>query len=322
MSYKFDFNSNSKFNQDTYLGRLKHFFMLSNPIQFFLSDSDILEKKALYNSYHEKMKIDPNFVLTKEEYDTLWDAKYLINSTFHPETGNKIPKPFRVYSFTLVNVPIIVGLVVLPVTKFNLFFFNTLNQCYNASLNYYMGSKGEDNTKQLTISFLFAVSTSVAAAFLLKRILGNTGTSLPKNIIQRIAPTCIAGFLNLFFMRSSYFTEGIPFSDKVGKPLGVSKTIGTKAMLEGAISRFILPMPLVLAIICISRLVKMGIRGIPLKFLEISLSTAFIGVGLPLSIALFNQNGKSLVSGIEAENQKILKELRYEDKYVYYNKGL
>ena len=344
MSIEYKIEAKSKFNLDTYSGRLMHFFKLTNPFNFFISDKEIYEKKKYLEEYtnkiirskqiinnnlnqpitdlNNKTVSDNYFLLSKEEYDKLWDARYLVDSTFNPETKEKIPKPFRVNSFTASNVPIIIGLIVLPVTKFNLLFFNVLNQSYNAALNYYNGSKTDENNKQLMISFMLAISSSLAAAFIFKRVLGDCSKSITKSIIQRIFPSCIAGFINLFFMRSSYFTKGLSYSDVEGKQLGISKKIGAKAMLEGAVSRVILPLPLVFSILMMSKLQKRGLKGISLKFAEISLCSIFISLGLPISIALFNQTGKAHFSNLEKENIEKLTLMNYKDNYVYYDKGL
>lgn len=360
MSIEFKIDAKSKYNLDTYSGRLKHFFKLTNPFSFFISDKTIYEKKRMLEDYTKNIKsikkqmldkkdIDNNvnqinkenpitsnnhniknnaktsFLLTEQEFNKLWDAKYLVDATFHPDTKEKIPKLFRVNSFTIANVPIIVGLIVFPVTKFNLMFFNIANQSYNATLNYYIGSKtsdGNNNNHQLIISFILAVSSSLGAAFLFKRVLGDCSKSVTKSIIQRVVPSCIAGFINLFFMRSSYFTKGLSFSDANGNQLGTSKKIGTKAMLEGAVSRIILPMPLVISILMINKMQSIGIRGIKLKVSEVILCGVFISLGLPISIALFNQTGKAHFSKLEKENLQKLKLLNYKEDYIYYDKGL
>lgn len=321
-TYTFDLNKSSMYNLDTYSGRLLHFIKLSNPMKIFDSNTKIEQEKRKLDCYKRRVLNKENIHLTKKEYDELWDAKYYVDACYHPETGNLIPRAFRVYSFTGVNVPIILGLIILPTTRFNLFFFNTLNQSYNASLNYFIGSKSEGDNKVLATSFALAVSSSVAFAFLFKGLLGNTSGSVVKNIIQRIFPSCIAGFANLFFMRRSYLTDGIVYTNSEGEIMGKSKKVGTKAMLEGAISRLILPFPLVLSVLAANRLSKSGLKGSGLKIAEITLSTLFMSAGLPMSIALFNQNGKAKVSTIEPENIELLKKMNYKEQFVYYNKGL
>ena len=125
-------------------------------------------------------------------------------------------------------------------------------------------------------------------------------------------------------MRSNYVTQGLSFSDKNNKPIGKSKIIGKKALIEGAISRFILPMPLALSIITVDQIHKRKLiqTNWKLKLSEFLLSGSFLYFGLPFSIAIFNQKGSFDVNLIEEYNKDLLNGIKYSDKYVYYNKGL
>lgn len=221
-----------------------------------------------------------------------------------------------------MNIPLAIGLVCLPTTKFNIAFFNLLNQTYNATLNYYTGSKSEDSLKFLAFSFSLAVVSSVGSGLLIKRLFMVKETSnLFLLSMLRIGPSMIAGFLNLFFMRSNYFIKGLPFRDSEGKNLGNSRIVGYKAMLEGAISRSISCSPLIINLIFLTKLSRN--YKIPkgyFKLVEIVGCAFFLGLGLPLSISIFNQNGRLKVKYIEQEVQETLNYPK--DSYIYYDKGM
>lgn len=78
--------SKPKFDQGTYLNRAKHFFLLTNPLNLLSSGSDLDRAQRIILEYKGgKREIDGCKTL-----DELWDAKYLYDSAFHPDTGEKM----------------------------------------------------------------------------------------------------------------------------------------------------------------------------------------------------------------------------------------
>lgn len=75
-----------KYDQTTYVDRAKHFFLLTNPLNLLASDKDLDRAQQILLDYKSgKRDIDGCKTI-----DELWDAKYLYDSAFHPDTGEKM----------------------------------------------------------------------------------------------------------------------------------------------------------------------------------------------------------------------------------------
>lgn len=74
-----------RYDQNTYLGRAKHFFVTTNPFNILASNKELEDAKNLVESYR-KSKVLPLNV----NADQLWQAKYLMDSAYHPDTKEKM----------------------------------------------------------------------------------------------------------------------------------------------------------------------------------------------------------------------------------------
>lgn len=75
-----------KYEQSTYTNRAKHFFLLTNPLNLLASDADLDNAKRIIDEYKAgKRQIDGC-----HSADELWRAKYMYDSAFHPDTGEKM----------------------------------------------------------------------------------------------------------------------------------------------------------------------------------------------------------------------------------------
>ena len=114
------------------------------------------------------------------------------------------------------------------------------------------------------------------------------------NAFLNYLAAAIAGSSNLALMRYKELKEGIDVQNKKGNvTYGKSKEAGKKAIKETALSRFVLPLPvLFLPALSMFLLEKMRLwpRGRNLsRVLELGLCMCSLTFALPMSIALFEQ---------------------------------
>lgn len=74
-----------KFDQSNYMGRLKHFFLLTNPFNLLASNAELDKAKRVVDDYQAGRPV-PDV----ENVEELWHYKYLKDSAFHPDTGEKV----------------------------------------------------------------------------------------------------------------------------------------------------------------------------------------------------------------------------------------
>lgn len=120
-------NSSTLYDLTTQEGRIRHNARLYGPMYHnnlfntfrnsLYSSSTLLKYREILKDYSSHLK---NGNYTSEE---LWKMKYACMGSLHPETQEPINILFRWSSFGPVNIPIIMGLSVLPPTVFLSRFF-------------------------------------------------------------------------------------------------------------------------------------------------------------------------------------------------------
>jgi hypothetical protein len=73
---------------------------------------------------------------------TLWEARRITDAALHPDTGEVIPRPFRMSGYVPYNGPICVAMVASTSTA-PLLFWSWANQSQNALVNYYVSEVQE-----------------------------------------------------------------------------------------------------------------------------------------------------------------------------------
>jgi hypothetical protein len=200
-------------------------------------------------------------------------------------------------------------------------FFNILNQSYNAGLNYANGSGTDDSTNFLLMSYCLAIFSSVGTGILFKTIFSNKqNLSILKEGAIRVLPSCVAGFLNAFFMRSDYISKGIMIKDEKGNELGLSKKAGFNAVMESSFSRFFIPLPGIFSIIAIRYLRNFKLSKSKDILFQIVFCMVHLGISLPASIAIFKQYSEISINSLELELQENAK--KFNSREAIYNKGL
>jgi hypothetical protein len=170
--------------------------------------------------------------------EQLWEALKIKQAIVHPTTNEKVPAPFRMSSFIIMNVPLVAGMLsatTLPATVF----WQFLNQTYNSALNYSNRSGASVDTADIAQSYGIAVATSlgISIGFSFLRTRG-------PQVIQKIAriPFVIpyasvagAGAANVYFTRRPEITNGVPIFDKDGNELGVSREAGAQGVYKSKV---------------------------------------------------------------------------------------
>uniref|UniRef100_A0A669PFX5 Sideroflexin 5 n=1 Tax=Phasianus colchicus TaxID=9054 RepID=A0A669PFX5_PHACC len=130
-----------------------------------------------------------------------------------------------------------------------------------------------------------------------------------------------ANICNVVLMRHTELEEGIDVLDNNGNIVGSSRIAAKHALLETALTRVVLPMPiLVLPPIIMSILEKTSLlRSRPRMVLPVQslVCLAAFGLALPLAISLFPQMSEIETSRLEPEIA-----MATPSKTVIYNKGL
>ncbi|XP_060239621.1 sideroflexin-5 isoform X4 [Meriones unguiculatus] len=152
----------------------------------------------------------------------------------------------------------------------------------------------------------------------------NKFTPATRLLVQRFVPfpaVASANICNVVLMRYGELEEGIDVLDTDGNLVGSSKIAARHALLETALTRVVLPMPiLVLPPIVMSMLEKTALlQARPRLLLPVQslVCLAAFGLALPLAISLFPQMSEIETSQLEPEIAQAT-----SSRTVVYNKGL
>lgn len=95
----------------------------------------------------------------------MWEAQMLVQSSVHPDTGDIVPRPFRMSGYVPFNLPILVGLLV-PQGMAATAFWQWINQTHNALINYSnRNAKTPVTTFQQVSGYSIAVSSALGISF-------------------------------------------------------------------------------------------------------------------------------------------------------------
>jgi hypothetical protein len=136
----------------------------------------------------------------------------VVDSTFHPDTGEKIFLPFRMASFVPTNTLIVAGMLMPNPTTTSILFWQWVNQSVNVAFNYFNANKTtEMNYSETAAAYSTAVLSSCGIALglneWLKRAKGFSPSTMA--LLGRCVPftaVAAAGTLNVFLMRRKEIT--------------------------------------------------------------------------------------------------------------------
>ncbi|XP_069026581.1 sideroflexin-5b [Embiotoca jacksoni] len=310
-----------RYDQGSFLGRLRHFVDIIDPSTLFVSETRLKECIKLLDDYkHDTLPPGVSDV-------QLWEAQKIKQAIIHPDTGEKIFMPFRMSGYVPFGTPIVIGLLLPNQTVVSTIIWQWLNQSHNACVNYANRNATKPTpTSKFLQGYIGAVTSAVSIAVGLNVLIRKANKLSPatKMIIQRLVPfpaVASANICNVGLMRHNELSEGIDVLDNNGNVVGSSKIAARHAIMETAFTRVVLPMPIfVLPPIIMSYLERLRFlqsnRRLLLPIHSVVCLVTF-GLSLPLAISLFPQMSQIEVSHLEPEIA-----MATDCKVVTYNKGL
>ncbi|XP_071948666.1 sideroflexin-5-like [Antedon mediterranea] len=311
----------SRFPQTTFIGRLYHFLDIIDPRTLFTSNKKLQESISLLEAFRNGTL--PEGITNQQ----LWAAQKIKQAIIHPDTGEKVFMPFRMSGFVPFGSPIVVGLLLPNPTLASTIFWQWINQSHNAMVNYANRNASQETPlSRFLMGYFAAVGSACTIAVSLNMLL-KRATKLKAStrfLVQRFVPfpaVATASTCNCILMRYGELYEGIDVMDDKGNSVGTSKIAAKKALMQTALTRMVLPAPILLIPpILMSYLEKTKfLRGNPRLTLAVNavVVTLSFGCALPVAISIFPQFSQIATSKLEKEIQDSTKEVT-----LMYNKGL
>ncbi|CAH3139708.1 unnamed protein product [Pocillopora meandrina] len=313
--------SEPRFDQKTYLGRLKRCLDVTDPRTLFVSEKKLQDSIQLLKQFE-------NGTLPQGTRDQkLWEARKIKEAIIHPDTGQKVFMPFRMSGYVPFGTVTVVGMLLPAPSLRTVIFWQWMNQSHNAAVNYSNRNASKPTpTSRFLLSYFGAVTSAVTIALGLTTLVKRAKISNPsmKALLQRLIAypaTATANICNVVLMRNHELFTGIEVKDKDGNVVGTSKIAARKAVFETTVTRILLPLPVLVIPPFVMQLLERTKFMIARPKLHLPVQAlvcvAAFGFGLPLAIALFPQTSEVLPSELESEIQQKTKHSK-----LYYNKGL
>ncbi|KAK8142864.1 hypothetical protein G3M48_008067 [Beauveria asiatica] len=196
----------SQFDLSTYFGRVQHAITLTDPSTLFAGHSGLENAKQLVTKYKTGE--------IKEMTPDLWNAKKIVDSTLHPDTGEPVFLPFRMSSFVLSNLVVTVGMLQPGLGTVGTVGWQIANQSLNVAVNSSNANKSSPmTTATLAKSYGIAVTASCSVALGLNALVPRLRVApSTRNILKRLIPfaaVASAGALNAYIMRRGEIATGI-----------------------------------------------------------------------------------------------------------------
>lgn len=309
--------SKPRWDQSTFEGRAKHFFVTTNPLNVLATTSQLDEAKQIVESYR-------NGTLTGKTEDEIWNAKFLYDSAFHPDTKEKMFLLGRMSAQVPCNMTITGCMMTFYRTTPAVVFWQWINQTFNAVVNY-TNRSGDTPISMAKLGQSYALATGGALSVALS--LKAAVTKLPPIFGKLVPFAAVAGAncINIPFMRMNEMENGIEVQDAEGKVIGSSTAAAKSAITQVVFSRIGMAMPgMIIPPIMMVKLEKNFLKKHPK--LAAPVQVAMVGLCLvfatPLCCALFPQQSSMLVSQLEQEARDKILALPNPPERVFFNKGL
>ncbi|KAK2579933.1 hypothetical protein KPH14_007613 [Odynerus spinipes] len=308
-------------DQSTYRGRALHFLTVTNPLNVFASNRSLERARDVVTKYRNGESL-ANLGITEDE---LWKCKYLYDSAYHPDTGEKMLLIGRMSAQVPMNMTITGLMMTFYKSTPAVIFWQWCNQSFNAIVNY-TNRSGKSPIPQDTLiqSYIGATGGAVITALTLNR-LARRGPALAGRLVP-LAAVAAANCVNIPLMRITELQNGIELQNETGVEVAKSKLAAQRAIASVTLSRILMASPsMVVAPIVMNYIEKRNLLR-KAKWASAPLQVLICGICLtfatPLCCALFAQRIPINVNNLEPEVQKEIQSRDPTLRMVYYNKGL
>jgi tricarboxylate carrier len=313
-----------RFSQDDFSGRFSKMLLACDPRLLLYSEEQVRSCESMIQNYESYSG--------KEMDRALWEAKRIKEAAIHPDTGDVIPRPFRMSGYVPFNGPVAVAMVASQST-IPLLFWSWVNQSQNALVNYFnRNACSPMSNETLATSYAAAVGSALAVAFGLSTLIQKRFPAEKAKLLMRyiaFPSSVVASSLNCYIVRSPEIKTGIPLMDEDGHDVlegetstvaaqrGVNSTTASRALLQAPV--YFLPPVLVSAGFLKAYLIKNPTMTVPITTY---LLLVCFGVGLPSTVAIFPQMAKIDPNDAEPKFQHLRDSNGRPYEVYYYNKGL
>ncbi|KAF0977801.1 hypothetical protein FDP41_003123 [Naegleria fowleri] len=319
----------SRYDQNTYWGRVIHFFNVTDPRTLLVSNSTLKGAISLLDDYKAEQDIKELQTNPKYAPEKIYYAMKLKQSSIHPDTKEPIFPAFRMSAFVPVNLLIVSGMLTarsIPST----IFWQTVNQTCNVCVNYAnRNASNEVSNATLFKNYLAAVGSSVGTAVGLNEWVKRSAFKPAiKNTLLSIVPftaVAVANVLNIGMMRREEMTQGITVFDKDGNAYGKSAIAGRLGVAQTITSRILLIAPsMIVQPMLMNYMESRGIlkSAMSKQLANLALLTVFIGAFLPLGIGIFPQMSPIKNTDLEEQFHNATNPNGEKVTTFYFNKGL
>lgn len=314
-----------RFSQKNFSGRFCKMLLACDPRLLLYSEHEVRRCQEMLKDYQSYAGQDMD--------RALWEARRITEAALHPDTGDEIPRPFRMSGYVPFNGPVAVAMVASTSTV-PLLFWSWVNQSQNALVNYCNRNASSPMTNEtLALSYGAAVGSALVVAFgLATAIQKKYPADQAKKLMKYVAfpSAVVASSLNCYIVRSPEIKTGIPLlnadgqdvlkgeTSKIAAQCGVNSTTASRALLQAPV--YFVP-PVLVSLGPIKRyLAKNPRMAVPVTTYLLLCS---FGVGLPATVAIFPQISEIGVEDVEEKYQH-LRDPKTGKPYevYYYNKGL
>uniref|UniRef100_A0A8C7WIQ4 Sidoreflexin n=1 Tax=Oncorhynchus mykiss TaxID=8022 RepID=A0A8C7WIQ4_ONCMY len=291
-----------RWDQSTFMGRAQHFFFVTDPRNILKSSKTLEDARVTVENYRLGV-VRPG--LTEDE---LWRAKYIYDSAFHPDTGEKMVVVGRMSAQVPMNMTITGCMLTFYRTTPAVVFWQWVNQSFNAVVNYTNRSGDAAlTTNQLAAAYVSATTGAVVTALGLKSL----AKRLPA-VMSRFVPffaVAAANCINIPFMRQRELKYGIPVTDENGNRLGESVTAAKSGIIQVVVSRIGMAVP------------AMGKHCSHFLSLTVFSPQRFPVLNAPVQVGLVGLCSMT-VSSLEPDLQERIRQNSPHTTTVFFNKGL